>query len=103
MSVVITGADIYSEADPDRAVAYVSRVGGGQYKLRRVDGGKIDDGAGGVHDRFDSYGDAVAAGEVYAAYLASPEGTHAAKDAKLAAMAARIAELEARVSTSDVA
>lgn len=84
MTTVVTAAEIYSPVDVERAVAEVTRVGGGMYQFRSFDG---------VHsDTFPDFVGAVAAAEEYAVYLDTPAGK-AATTAHAASLAAQMEQL----------
>lgn len=105
MTVIITGADIYSESDPQHAVAQVTRAGGDRYKVTLPDGkplAKLGD-----DKYFATYEGAVAAaGDYAAAFDASPDGEKAAaayvaqlKDDKIREQAAKLKEHEALIAS----
>lgn len=106
MSTTITAAEVYSASDPNRAVALVSRVGGGRYKVVLADSSPLP--KLGEDVTFSAYGEAIAAAEDYAAAFDSgPDGEKAAaahlaqvQADKLVEQSARIAELEAQIEAA---
>lgn len=130
MAVIVTAAEVYSNSEPKRAVAFVARIGGGQYRVRTASEmagerpicAECNQLVPTLGERFPnpytSYEDAVAAAREHAdVFDSSPEGAQAAKehlsmlrDDELAKQklindeqAARISELITRAEQAEAA
>jgi hypothetical protein len=103
VTTVVTEAAVYCSADVERAVAVVSRIGGGRYKAVSVNGGDLPGYEG--DSTFDTYEEALAAAEAFGAGFDKAGGaadlaahTIAVAVAQLAEKAARIADQDARIA-----
>lgn len=85
-SVVVTAVDVFSESDPDRPVASVTRRGGGVFTCQTAH----------ALDTFESYEEALAAARAFAEQVDSGE-ISAAPSAEMVNLRNELADKDARI------
>jgi hypothetical protein len=91
VSTIVTAAEVFSDADPNRPVVTITRKGGGTYTTV--------DAAGNVVSTHRSYDAAKAAAETLAASKTIEDlGSVAYKDEQIADLRTLVADLEAQLA-----